>query len=109
VPQPLQATVIRIALDLGLFEILGQAGPSGKSMKELEKDTGADPAFLSLSSFPWHDISWDVDVNLHTLARLLRHLATTGVIDQVDQVHFKATPISKALSDPVAQAGVKHK
>lgn len=57
-PQPLHATVIRIALDLGLFEKLGQAGPSGKSLKELEEDTGADPAFLSRSSFPWHIVGY---------------------------------------------------
>lgn len=106
--QPLQATVVRIALDLGLFEILGKAGPSGKSINELENDTGADPVFLSLSSFPWHDKLLGVDAKLHISARLLRHLASTGVVDQADQVHFVATPISKALSDPVSQAGVKH-
>ena len=41
--------VVRIALDLALFEKLGQAGPDGKSIHEPKKDTDADPVLLSSS------------------------------------------------------------
>ena len=107
--QPLQATMVRISLDLGLFEKLEQVGPYGKSIDELKKETGADPVLLCL--LPSHSNSELSDANglILTSARIMRYLGVTEVIDQLDRDHYAGTVVSKNLLSRELQAGVKHK
>ena len=45
-PQPLQTTVVRVGLELGIFQELVEAGPSGRSVDELYKLTGAEASLV---------------------------------------------------------------
>ncbi|MCJ1374393.1 hypothetical protein MMC20_005625 [Loxospora ochrophaea] len=46
---PLQTMAVSIGIYLDLFENLEKAGPDGKTISVLEKDTGASPILQSLN------------------------------------------------------------
>ena len=47
--QPLQTTVVRVGLELGIFQELVEAGPSGRSVDDLYKLTGAEASLVGES------------------------------------------------------------
>ncbi|PCH06272.1 Winged helix-turn-helix transcription repressor DNA-binding [Penicillium occitanis (nom. inval.)] len=84
---PAQTAAVRIAVDLHLFHHLGD-GPQAKDISELALKTGADAELL---------------------IRILRLLSAMGWVDQVRDICFKPTPITRTLKESESlQAGVKH-
>lgn len=83
---PLHYAIVRIGIDLGLFEYLLDAGPNGKTADELVKKTGVDATFLP---------------------RLLRSLATSGLVSQLDQDRWAATTLSRSIMIPTVRSGIK--
>ncbi|MCJ1423356.1 hypothetical protein MMC29_001239 [Sticta canariensis] len=82
----LQIAVVRVGIDLKLFNLLCEHNDS-LNLEELTKHTGADPTLL---------------------ARLLRYLASFGTIKETGKDSFAATNVTKALSVSGYQAGIRH-
>lgn len=93
----LQTSIAVTGIDLGIFRALVEAaadgeksGGSGKgslSLDELAAKTGADKALLT---------------------RLLRYLASVGMVDQVSKDTFKANHVSRTMTAKVSEAGIRH-
>ncbi|KAF1850462.1 S-adenosyl-L-methionine-dependent methyltransferase [Cucurbitaria berberidis CBS 394.84] len=64
---------IRLAIQWGVFDALGDVGEPGKSSAQLAENTGADPRLV---------------------ARFLRHLAANGTIREVDLDTYASTRLS---------------
>lgn len=82
----MQYKVVRVAIDLGLFEYLIEAGPNGKTEEDIVAKTGVDELLLP---------------------RLLRSLAVIGLLNQVDQQTWSSTPRTQACSIPTYRSGLK--
>jgi demethylsterigmatocystin 6-O-methyltransferase len=82
---PLQTVAARVGSDLDLFGLLVKSDKP-VTTTELAKATGADPLLLS---------------------RFLRYFGTEGMVSQVDADTFAATNITKALTNPAYQAGLR--
>lgn len=86
----LQTSVALTAIDLGLFRLLveAEAGSTGSlTLAELAAKTGAEAALL---------------------LRLLRYLASIGLVDQVSKDAFKANHASRNMTAKVAESGLRH-
>lgn len=83
----LQTTAARVASDLKLFEILSQKEGSTVSTKQLAETTNADQVLLG---------------------RILRYLASVGMVEEVGEDEWTATNITKTLSVPGLKAGIYH-
>ncbi|KAL9608903.1 MAG: hypothetical protein Q9167_006284 [Letrouitia subvulpina] len=83
---PLQLTVARIGVDLGLFKLL-VSRQSPWNIDELVEHTKTDSILLG---------------------RLLRYLASMGMIQEIEADTFKAANITQTLSKPNMIAGIKH-
>ncbi|KAI4128674.1 MAG: hypothetical protein LQ338_002620 [Usnochroma carphineum] len=81
---PLEHTVVRVAINLGLFEYLLEAGPSGKTLDEIKAQTGVDEVLLP---------------------RILRTLASIGLLSQIDQHRWKATSLAQSCIIPPLRSG----
>ncbi|MCJ1385013.1 hypothetical protein MMC17_008131 [Xylographa soralifera] len=77
--EPTRFVATRIAIDLSLFEHLSEDKGSSKTKEQLTSKTGAD-------------------ANL--IGRILKHLASMRVIEEVAANTYKATPLSEALTIP---------
>ncbi|KAI9882288.1 MAG: hypothetical protein M1823_005966 [Watsoniomyces obsoletus] len=84
--KPLYLTTARIAVDLNLFELVSKA-PEGWTVNALAKEVKADPAFLG---------------------RLLRYMASVGMLEEAGEDHFKATQTTHVFSKPGARGGIIH-
>lgn len=84
---PLQLAVAKVAADLGLFVIIDKSTAASQSSEELAQATGAKPVLL---------------------VRLLRYLASVGLIDEVAEDQFAASKLTKTLAQPGLQAGIIH-
>ncbi|KAL9598998.1 MAG: hypothetical protein Q9219_004112 [cf. Caloplaca sp. 3 TL-2023] len=83
---PLQHQIVRVAINLGLSEYLIEAGPGGRTVEEIGAKTGVDQLLLP---------------------RLLRALATIGLLTQIDQTRWAATPRAQACTMPASKSGLK--
>lgn len=77
--QPLQASVVRVAMDLKLFSILSENGT--KTGQQLADMTGADHVLL---------------------VRILRHLAAMDVIIKIENDTYVKNEITERLATPAA-------
>ncbi|MCJ1329290.1 hypothetical protein MMC10_005969 [Thelotrema lepadinum] len=76
--QGLQISVVRVGIDLKIFDTLAASGgPS--SLEDLVKETGAAPVLLG---------------------RILRHLASTAAIVKTKKDEYAANNVTKALAKP---------
>ncbi|KAI1110051.1 S-adenosyl-L-methionine-dependent methyltransferase [Nemania sp. NC0429] len=82
----LEITAARVGADLGIFKIL-VANDQPLSTSALAAETGAAPAVLS---------------------RILRYLASVGMIQEAGQGAFTASSTTKTLSQPGYEGGVRH-
>ncbi|KAI1345327.1 S-adenosyl-L-methionine-dependent methyltransferase [Xylaria sp. FL0043] len=82
----LEVAVARIGADLGIFKIL-TASDQPQTISALSTETGAAPAVLS---------------------RILRYLASVGMIQETDRDTFSANSITNTLSQPGYEGGVRH-
>ncbi|RYN41800.1 hypothetical protein AA0112_g1804 [Alternaria arborescens] len=82
---PLQSSTARIGQDLKIFDTLAKSGP--KSLQELQKVTNAHPI---------------------TLGRLLRYMASVGLIHETGVNQFEASKKSRNLATPEAEKIVTH-
>ncbi|KAM0797154.1 hypothetical protein BDR22DRAFT_892479 [Usnea florida] len=80
-------TAARLASDLRLFEILS-------------KDEG--------STFSTEQLAETTQANHVLLGRILRYLASVGMIDEVGEDQWAATNITKTLGVPRLKAGIYH-
>ncbi|KAL2048481.1 hypothetical protein N7G274_000393 [Stereocaulon virgatum] len=83
----LQTTMARIASDLALFEILSREDNRVLNTKQLAEITTADEVLLG---------------------RLLRYLASVGMIEEVGENQWLGTETTKTLSVPGLRAGIYH-
>ncbi|KAI9695980.1 MAG: hypothetical protein M1820_008321 [Bogoriella megaspora] len=83
--EPTRYAVIRLALDLKVFETLAEDSRRPKTLAELCVPRNADVALVR---------------------RLARHLAATGVITEAGRELYVATPLAKSLIEPDFAAGV---
>ncbi|KAH7093500.1 S-adenosyl-L-methionine-dependent methyltransferase [Paraphoma chrysanthemicola] len=74
--QPGHYLAIRLAIQWGVFDELGDVGASGKTSKELAEKAGADQRLV---------------------ARFLRHLAANGTIREVDLDTYASTRLSASF------------
>ncbi|MCJ1398246.1 hypothetical protein MMC11_001443 [Xylographa trunciseda] len=77
--EPTRYVATRIAIDLGLFEHLSEDEGSSKTKEQLASKAGADS---------------------NLIGRILKHLASMRVIEEVAADTYKATPLSRALTVP---------
>lgn len=56
--KPLQYKIVRVAIDLGLFEYLIEAGPDGKTVEEIVTKTGVDELLLRTCNSMASPESW---------------------------------------------------
>lgn len=83
--EPASFALIRIAVDLKIFETLNAAKGSSVSVAKLADPGGADPVFVH---------------------RMLRHLAAMDVITETDVGEFKSTPFSDSLTEDKYRGGI---
>ncbi|KAL8729517.1 MAG: hypothetical protein Q9166_004689 [cf. Caloplaca sp. 2 TL-2023] len=83
---PFQHTVVRVAINLNIFEYLLEAGSNGRDTEEIKAKTGVDEVLL---------------------LRLLRTLDAIGLLKQVNQKRWAATPRSQACVNPTLKSGFK--
>jgi hypothetical protein len=82
----LEQGTIEVGLNLGVFKYLSQAdGP--RTVDEIASQSKADPALMR---------------------RFLRYWATLNVVEEVSRDTFKATNVTRNLSEEVAEAAFKH-
>ncbi|KAL8957785.1 MAG: hypothetical protein Q9183_005969 [Haloplaca sp. 2 TL-2023] len=84
--KPFQHSVARVAIDLGLFEYLADAGAYGMELEDIASKTRADATLL---------------------ARMLRTLANIGLAKQMDSKRWTATSRAQAILIPSLQAGFR--
>ncbi|KAL8754937.1 MAG: hypothetical protein Q9184_004952 [Pyrenodesmia sp. 2 TL-2023] len=84
--KPFQHAVVRVAINLGLLEFMLEAGSKGKTLGEIVTKTGVDEVLLP---------------------RLLRTLATVGLLSQVDEHRWRATPLAVSCTIPTFKSGFK--
>ncbi|KAI4173394.1 MAG: hypothetical protein LQ343_002926 [Gyalolechia ehrenbergii] len=84
--QPHENAVIRIAIDLNLFVLVGKE-ESGLTAEDLQALTGAEDALL---------------------VRIMRLLTAMGVFTQTSEQRYVATPISKAWTAPPVEGATRH-
>ncbi|KAL8698176.1 MAG: hypothetical protein Q9201_006716 [Fulgogasparrea decipioides] len=77
--EPARLAALRIAIDLGLFEKLMEDNGTVKTKDVLASEVGADPKLI---------------------ARILKHLASMQVIQEVDVNCYKPTKLTSALTIP---------
>ncbi|KAI0156552.1 O-methyltransferase-domain-containing protein [Xylariaceae sp. FL1272] len=83
--EPYIYSITRVCVDLDLFKILLSDNGSPKTTKYLAQASGADQKLLE---------------------RLLKHLATSSVIDEIDIDTFGPTPTSAILATPECSGAV---
>ncbi|KAH8812941.1 S-adenosyl-L-methionine-dependent methyltransferase [Xylogone sp. PMI_703] len=76
---------MRVAIDIRLFDKLKDKGEESIRSQELAKMTETDPKLLK---------------------RILRHLASMGVIRETDIDSYSSTPLSNALTQPKYRDGI---
>ncbi|KAL9600657.1 MAG: hypothetical protein Q9179_003140 [Wetmoreana sp. 5 TL-2023] len=84
--KPFYQAIVRVAIDIGLFEYLIEAGSSGRTLEDLVAKTGVDEVLLP---------------------RLLRLLVTLGLVSQTHQHRWAATPLSQGCTIPPLRSGFK--
>ncbi|MCJ1476775.1 hypothetical protein MMC13_005444 [Lambiella insularis] len=77
--EPTRLVATRIAIDLGIFERLSESGGTSRTKDQLASVSGADP---------------------NLIGRVLKHLASMRVIEEVSADTYKATPLARALTVP---------
>ncbi|KFY92681.1 hypothetical protein V500_04072, partial [Pseudogymnoascus sp. VKM F-4518 (FW-2643)] len=82
----LQVAAVRIGCDLKLFNILAET-PTPLTVDSLSKMTGAAPTLL---------------------ARILRYLASVGIIKETDKDTFTKNNITETFTNPGFQGGIYH-
>ncbi|KAL4878893.1 S-adenosyl-L-methionine-dependent methyltransferase [Aspergillus karnatakaensis] len=82
----MQPALTRVAIDLKLFDILGDSQDS-LNVDQLAKKTGAAPVLLG---------------------RILRYLSSVGIVEETAKDSFAANNITKSFCIPAIQAGVYH-
>ncbi|KAL8751875.1 MAG: hypothetical protein Q9199_006131 [Rusavskia elegans] len=83
---PFQHAVVRVAIDLGLFGYMVEAGETGRTEDEIKSKTGVDAILLP---------------------RLLRTLAAIGLLRQLDEQHWVATDLTNVCTNPTIVCGLK--
>ncbi|KAL8811856.1 MAG: hypothetical protein Q9200_001471 [Gallowayella weberi] len=83
---PFQHAVVRVAINLALFDYMVDAGPDGKTEEEIRNKTGVDELLLS---------------------RLLRTLSAIGLLSQLDKERWAATPLAESCTIPTVNCGYK--
>ncbi|CEF75723.1 hypothetical protein FGSG_10331 [Fusarium graminearum PH-1] len=76
---------LAFGVDSGLWRAMVQNGDRGQSVSELADQTGVDPVLL---------------------ARIMRHLAAMGYVDETAQDEYRPTVFSKSLSIPTVGNGL---
>ncbi|KAF2155442.1 S-adenosyl-L-methionine-dependent methyltransferase [Myriangium duriaei CBS 260.36] len=83
--EPARFALVRIAVDLKIFETLKAAQGSPVSVEDLAKPSNADPVFLH---------------------RMLRHLAAMEIIAEASVGHFHSTSFSDSLTESKYSGGI---
>ena len=81
--EPTRNAAVRVAIDVGIFKSLSNAGEAGKTSKELTFSTNADQQSMS---------------------RMLRHLASTSIIKEVAADTYASNSLSKTSQSPNTKA-----
>ena len=84
---PLELHVARMALDMGLFEVLARLGELSMKLDYLSRLCHADEQLLG---------------------RILRFCASHGMIEEVGTGAWRANNATKALATPEAKVGISH-
>ncbi|KAI0023074.1 O-methyltransferase [Xylariomycetidae sp. FL0641] len=92
--EPFVYSITKVCVDLDLFALLMADDGSPKTTEFLAQATGAEQTLLA--SPPSDNL----------LERLLKHLATSSVIDEVDVDTFGPTPVTALLTTPECAGGV---
>lgn len=100
----LQIASVRIGIDLKLFDLLS-ASTEPLTVEQLRQKTGAAPVFLGLSKTR---LERHFSILIGITGRMLRYLASIGMIKEVETDKFTSTNITDALAIPGNQAGVHH-
>ncbi|KAL8770523.1 MAG: hypothetical protein Q9209_003779 [Squamulea sp. 1 TL-2023] len=106
---PFQHAVVRVAIGLGIFEYLVEAGESGRTIEDIRNRTGVDATLLR-EFCPFNVPServYKTDLMLSCSARLLRTLAAIGVLHQADEYHWTATHLTHTCTNPTIESGLK--
>ncbi|KAL8651729.1 MAG: hypothetical protein Q9226_004580 [Calogaya cf. arnoldii] len=83
---PFQHAVVRVAIDLGLFEYMAEVGETGRTLDEIKVRTGVDAILL---------------------LRLLRTLAAIGLLRQLDEHHWAATDLTHVCTNSTIESGMR--
>lgn len=96
--------MIRVGLDLGIFEILAKA-VSPMSVEEVAKDAGADPELMSSTARQTLlKGAWLTKLP----ERILRYYNTINVAREVGPHLYEPTNITRNLSEKVCVAAMGH-
>lgn len=101
----LRVSGVRVGVDLKIFDLLA-ASETPLSLEHLTQATGAASLILS-SVNPLTRSSRQLILTLET-GRLLRYLASVGMIKETGKDTYAATNITKTLALPGNQAGIRH-
>ncbi|KAL8678105.1 MAG: hypothetical protein Q9186_005511 [Xanthomendoza sp. 1 TL-2023] len=83
---PFQHAVVRVAINLALFEYMVEAGLDGKTEEEIKAKTGVDELLLP---------------------RLLRTLTAIGLLSQLDEQRWAATRLTHVCTIPTVKSGYR--
>ena len=95
-----------MGVNLKIFDLLVKA-PHAQDLEQLASTTGADPVLLGKS----------IDIRLYKhrplvanylVGRILRHLASAGMIKEVAKCTFSANNITRTLASEGYQSGIYH-
>lgn len=104
--QHFQTAAVILGYDLGLFKTLSNA-QSPSSVDDLALASGAEPALLGEQ--PSGKMTHlGLPLSLDPLGRILRYLASVGIVDETSRHHFAANHATKTLAEDVSEAGLKH-
>lgn len=93
---------------MGLFETLTSKGGSPLSTDELAKITNSDRIFLGKLSIFTYEPRMCANASMIE-ARVLRYLASFGMIQEIAEDLWSASNITKTFSIPGLKAGIHHK
>ncbi|KAL8687849.1 MAG: hypothetical protein Q9218_006094 [Villophora microphyllina] len=83
---PLQISIAKVASDLGIFELLSRHGN-----------------FMGID-----DLNLKANVEKRLLARIMRYLAATNMLEASSRMTYRATSATRTMSEPGFKAGINH-
>lgn len=111
--QPTHHAVLRLGLELKLYETLVEDNGAPKSVVQLAAPCNAEPLLVCECVF----FSWFLETRLrqgclsnHCLrspARMMKHLAAMGTVREVDVDTYAPTPLTHSLTTPTVQDTVR--